>query len=188
LTGLPARIPIDTLEIDRSFVGGFTTDRTQEAISRAIVTLALSMNMHVIGEGIETAEQIDVLRAIGTDSLQGNYISPPLPGARIRGVRRVPRRRRLSGDSATPARERPRIGSGGRLLVVKGALARRVVEFEVGQQIVDDLAVVESDLGKLPPADRHDLVDMSFTAGIRVIDFPIIGVTGLRARDRFGTA
>jgi sensor c-di-GMP phosphodiesterase-like protein len=66
------------------------------------------MNMHVIGEGVETAEQVDVLRAIGTDSLQGNFISPPLPGPEFAafvashdaGVFPAIRRRRLASGPA----------------------------------------------------------------------------------------
>ncbi len=103
--------PIDTLKIDRSFVSGVTTDRAHEAISGAIVTLAHSMNIYVIGEGVETPDQVAALRALGTDGLQGNYISEPLPASAFEAFVAghhadavpAPRRRHVIGSNGVSA-------------------------------------------------------------------------------------
>lgn len=73
--------PIDTLKIDRSFVRDVATDRTDQALAKTIITLAHSLGMRVVGEGVETPEQRDALCAFGADCCQGYLISHPLPAA-----------------------------------------------------------------------------------------------------------
>ena len=70
--------PIDTLKIDRSFISrmGFGNDNSE--IVRAITTLAKSLNMDVIAEGIETAEQLMQLSALQCKYGQGYFFSRPL--------------------------------------------------------------------------------------------------------------
>ena len=72
------RFPLDTLKIDRSFVSRMTPDGENAEIVRAILTLAKNMNMDVIAEGIETAEQFALLRDMGCDCGQGYYFARPL--------------------------------------------------------------------------------------------------------------
>ncbi|GIZ52002.1 putative bifunctional diguanylate cyclase/phosphodiesterase [Noviherbaspirillum aridicola] len=78
------RFPIDTLKIDRSFVHDVTVDADSAAITRAIISMARSMNHKVIAEGVETEEQFAFLRAEGCDQVQGYYVSGPLPAADFR--------------------------------------------------------------------------------------------------------
>ncbi|HVR97055.1 MAG TPA: EAL domain-containing protein [Thermoanaerobaculia bacterium] len=72
------RFPIGTLKIDRSFVGQLDGDGTGPEITRAIVLLAHSLGLDVIGEGVENPGQCDRLRDFACDSIQGFFISPPL--------------------------------------------------------------------------------------------------------------
>lgn len=72
------RVPVDRMKIDRSFVAGLGTDRGDEAIVRAIITLAKSLGKSVVAEGIETDRQLAVLRSLGCETGQGFLVSRPL--------------------------------------------------------------------------------------------------------------
>ncbi len=72
------KFPIDTLKIDRSFISGIGTRSGADEIVRTIITLAKSLDMHVIAEGIETLEQLDQLKDLECDLGQGNYFCQPL--------------------------------------------------------------------------------------------------------------
>jgi diguanylate cyclase (GGDEF)-like protein/PAS domain S-box-containing protein len=72
------RFPIDTLKIDRSFVTQMTDNAENAEIVRTIVTLARSLDMHVIAEGVETGEQLRQLGSLGCDYGQGYLFSRPV--------------------------------------------------------------------------------------------------------------
>lgn len=78
------QFPIDALKIDHSFVSNMLTDRDHLEIIKTIVSLAHSLGMVVIAEGVETLEEYQLLQALGCEYAQGYYISPPLaaPAAR----------------------------------------------------------------------------------------------------------
>lgn len=65
------RFPIDTLKVDQSFVSDVNTDSDDAAIVTAIITLAHALNLNVIAEGVETQEQLDFLRLLNCDEVQG---------------------------------------------------------------------------------------------------------------------
>ncbi|MNY31776.1 Phytochrome-like protein cph2 [compost metagenome] len=73
------RFPIGMLKIDQSFVRDVPRDADSAAIVQTIVLLAHSLNMAVIAEGVETAEQQAFLEGLGCDEVQGYHISRPLP-------------------------------------------------------------------------------------------------------------
>ena len=73
------RLPLDQLKIDKSFVAEVLTDQADAAISRTIITLAHSLNLEVVAEGVETQAQLDFLIAQGCDQFQGFLFSVPLP-------------------------------------------------------------------------------------------------------------
>jgi diguanylate cyclase (GGDEF)-like protein len=75
------RFPIDKLKIDRVFINEIVSRPEDASIVRAIVSLAHSLRLKVVAEGVETAEQLDFLKAAGCDEYQGFHFSRPLPAA-----------------------------------------------------------------------------------------------------------
>jgi len=73
------RLPIDTLKIDKEFVGDITTDPDDEAITATVITMAHSLGLNVVAEGVEIAEQVEYLREQDCDEVQGHWLSYPLP-------------------------------------------------------------------------------------------------------------
>jgi len=73
------RLPLDKLKIDHSFIQEVTTSRDDAQIVRAIVSLAHSLHLKVIAEGVETEEQLDFLRRLACDQYQGYFCSKPVP-------------------------------------------------------------------------------------------------------------
>ena len=73
------RFPVDSLKIDQSFVKNVGTAADDEAISLAVISLAHSLRLTVIAEGVETGQQRDFLRRHGCDEGQGYLYSRPLP-------------------------------------------------------------------------------------------------------------
>jgi diguanylate cyclase (GGDEF)-like protein/PAS domain S-box-containing protein len=73
------RYEMDALKIDRSFVRHIGDRGHNAAIVRTVVTLARNLEMQVVGEGVETYEQAEILRELGCDLGQGYLFGPPLP-------------------------------------------------------------------------------------------------------------
>ena len=72
------RFPINTVKIDRSFVGDITNDIDGAAIACAVIAMAHSLKMDTVAEGVETQEQLAFLRERGCDTLQGFLFSRPI--------------------------------------------------------------------------------------------------------------
>ncbi len=73
------RYPLDALKIDQGFVRNIPGDAGDVAITRAIIAMAHSFGMHVIAEGVEHREQLELLRQLGCEQFQGYLCSRPVP-------------------------------------------------------------------------------------------------------------
>lgn len=79
--GRLSSFPISVLKIDRSFVQPMTTDRRNLDIIEIIVTLADKLGVSAIAEGVETQEQLAILKDLNCESVQGYFFSKPLPSS-----------------------------------------------------------------------------------------------------------
>lgn len=79
--GYLQNLPVGALKIDRMFIDKLDRDGGSSAIVRGIVEMAHALEIQTIGEGVETPEQLDLLRSLGCDYVQGFHIAKPLPPA-----------------------------------------------------------------------------------------------------------
>ena len=80
------RFPIDKLKIDRSFISEVMDRPDDASIVRAIVSLAHSLRLKVVAEGVESPAQLEFLKALGCDQYQGFHFSPPLPAGEFESL------------------------------------------------------------------------------------------------------
>jgi EAL domain-containing protein (putative c-di-GMP-specific phosphodiesterase class I) len=73
------RMPIDALKIDKSFIDDVLVDSDGAEIVNAVIKLAHALNMRVVAEGVESAEQLAFLMKQGCDEIQGYVVAKPLP-------------------------------------------------------------------------------------------------------------
>ncbi|NBH05979.1 EAL domain-containing protein [Amycolatopsis sp. SID8362] len=79
------RLTLDTLKIDRSFITGIAESRDAAAIVTSIIAMAHAVDLTVIAEGVESAEQVDLLRSLGCDQAQGYHLGRPVAAAELFG-------------------------------------------------------------------------------------------------------
>jgi diguanylate cyclase (GGDEF)-like protein/PAS domain S-box-containing protein len=84
--GYLSRLPIDTLKIDRSFVVGMTENADDTSIVSSIISLAQTLRLNVVAEGVETENQAKLLRLLRCDQMQGYLFSKPLPKGELEGL------------------------------------------------------------------------------------------------------
>ncbi len=77
------RFPLNTLKIDRSFIQEIAVNSEDREITRAIIAMGQNLGLKVLAEGVESEEQVDLLRESGCDYIQGYYYSRPLPPAQL---------------------------------------------------------------------------------------------------------
>ena len=78
-------LPLDRIKIDRSFVAAMLEDRHSLAVVRAVVSMGRDMGVETLAEGVETVEQLDMLRSLGCGAVQGYLIGRPDPRAVVGG-------------------------------------------------------------------------------------------------------
>ena len=83
-----ARLPVDILKIDRSFVVRMRDAGYPRNIVAMIVSLAHTLGLKVIAEGVEEKEQVRLLKELGCDQIQGYFVSVPLPADKIEALLR----------------------------------------------------------------------------------------------------
>ena len=81
-----ARLPVDTLKIDRAFIKGMTHHPDDTSIVTAIITLGHTLNRTVIAEGVEMEEQARLLRLLRCEQVQGNVFSPAVPRDKVEAL------------------------------------------------------------------------------------------------------
>ncbi|UQZ33958.1 GGDEF domain-containing protein [Paenibacillus sp. PK3_47] len=77
------RFPVDVVKIDRSFVAEMTPDSQGDILVKAIIDLSHNLGLRVVSEGVELKEQFDLLRQLGSDELQGYFISRPVQASAV---------------------------------------------------------------------------------------------------------
>jgi diguanylate cyclase (GGDEF)-like protein len=80
---LLARLPVDTLKVDRSFIQEIVDTPNTLILVSTIISLARAFNMHTVAEGVETAEQLQILRTIKCDQAQGYLFGRPMPASDV---------------------------------------------------------------------------------------------------------
>ncbi len=72
------KLPINSIKIDKSFIDGLPNDKDDVAITKTVIDLAKRFNLKTVAEGVETKDQVDLLKELGCDTIQGYYFFKPL--------------------------------------------------------------------------------------------------------------
>ena len=72
------QIPLNSLKLDKSIIDNIDSNRSDEVIMQAIIAMASSLNFEVLAEGVETQKQLDCLKTVNCENIQGFYFSKPL--------------------------------------------------------------------------------------------------------------
>ncbi len=82
-----ARLPIDGVKIDRTFVNGISALTDPAPILSAVVDMGRALGLSIIAEGVETADQLATVKAVGVDAVQGFFVARPSPVATLEDLR-----------------------------------------------------------------------------------------------------
>jgi EAL domain-containing protein (putative c-di-GMP-specific phosphodiesterase class I) len=91
--------PVDVIKVDRSFTAGLGRNDSDGAVVTAVLSLARSLGLTAVAEGVETEDQLDLLNGLGCDVGQGFYFARPQPSGEIAQL--------LAADMAVPASADP---------------------------------------------------------------------------------
>jgi diguanylate cyclase (GGDEF)-like protein/PAS domain S-box-containing protein len=93
------RMPVDALKIDKTFVSTMGSDPASLSIAQTIIALARTLGIQVIAEGVETQAQLDLLRSVGCDAVQGYLFCRPISASAATEQFTLPPARRKSGTA-----------------------------------------------------------------------------------------
>jgi len=97
------RLPLDKLKVDRSFVRDINANPISHKIVKSLTGLCADMEIACVVEGVETEEQLDSLRRLGCDYIQGYYFAKPMPSDAISGFLAREGRRSMETSAAKAA-------------------------------------------------------------------------------------
>jgi EAL domain-containing protein (putative c-di-GMP-specific phosphodiesterase class I) len=80
------RFPLDVVKVDRSFIAGLGHDEEDSAIVAAVISMAHTLGLTVVAEGVERPEQIEQLRRLSCDRVQGRLLARPLPAPELEAL------------------------------------------------------------------------------------------------------
>jgi diguanylate cyclase (GGDEF)-like protein/PAS domain S-box-containing protein len=164
------RFPLDELKIDKSFVDGLGHDFEATAIVAAVMGMAHALDLRVVAEGVETADQVVRLRTLGCDEAQGFFYARPGAAVDI-DARLVAEARTHVGGTTQPARKGAESAHIGKILVVDDA-------DDVRQLARSSLAAVGFEVREA--ASGEDAVTMArhFKPDCLVLDVNLPGISG----------
>ncbi len=100
------RFPFDKIKIDKAFVQGQTNDRGVRVILESILGMCNKLGLRVVGEGVETRQQLAMLRSCDCTEVQGYLLGKPMPAAAVEELLRgIDRQHRQNGGSTAAAKE-----------------------------------------------------------------------------------
>jgi len=94
------RFPVDKLKIDRAFIAELISRADDAMIVRAIISLAHSLQLKVVAEGVETCEQLTLLKDLGCDQYQGYCFSPAVPAREFAKLLRAAQQKSVATDES----------------------------------------------------------------------------------------
>ncbi|MFZ0128642.1 MAG: EAL domain-containing protein [Candidatus Dormiibacterota bacterium] len=164
------RFPLDELKIDKSFVDGLGRDFEATAIVAAVMGMAHALDLRVVAEGVETADQVVRLRTLGCDEAQGFFFARPASAAAI-DERLSAESRAYVGGTAQQGRKHSESAHIGKVLVVDDA-------DDVRQLARSSLAAVGFEVREA--ASGEDAVTMArhFKPDCVVLDVNLPGISG----------
>jgi EAL domain-containing protein (putative c-di-GMP-specific phosphodiesterase class I) len=90
------QLDVDVLKIDQGLIAPLEAGTDAESVCRAIIWMASALNLEVVAEGVETVEQMNVLRNMGCDELQGFLLAEPLPADAMALLLKQPKEMQVS--------------------------------------------------------------------------------------------
>jgi len=103
--GYLRQLQVQGVKIDRSFITDLQADGDDLALTSAIIAMAHSIGMRVVAEGVETVEQLELLRQRNCDLVQGFLLARPMPAAEVPGFQPPPGLLAIHNDSVDAAKE-----------------------------------------------------------------------------------
>ncbi|GAC1328166.1 MAG: hypothetical protein NVSMB17_03250 [Candidatus Dormibacteria bacterium] len=161
------RFPIDEIKIDKSFVDGLGTDPEDTAIVAAIMGMAHALDIRVVAEGVETADQMSRLRMLGCDHAQGYFFARPGAAANLEALLEDEATGRLVGPRAVSSAA----ASATRVLIVDDAA-------DVRHLARASLAAAGFDVREAATGEAALTLLREFRPACVILDIHLPGVTG----------